>query len=544
MLRMDTRRRDRRKRVGRALALTLACALAVAAVASLAACREGGAVDAEAEEGGGAGAGQAQAQNQPVTTVTVMFNGSSVSDDTAVVAAVNSHLSEIGSGLAVRPIWGTWGDFNERATTALDTGDTNIDIYFTCSWTSNNYTLYAKKGAWVRLDDPGDNLLDRLGADMKAAVPFVLWKGFTVDGSDGNGIYAVPGYKDYAQLYTWDVNNTRLAELGIDIDSIPWDDGAFFDDRFADALKAAKEKYGESFFPLNVEAEPLARAVSNADADNTGLLYYYFDPKDPSKPESPVITSRYETEEYRRYLNKVREYYLAGYIDPRMANMQQANDAITAKQLAGEYLIGSRIYAFGYDKTASLERGIDNRFPPMSKAIVTTGSVQGSGYAVSVYSKNKEAAVRFLNLWYTDAKLATLLAYGLEGTQYTKNDDGTVVFDMDARNSFNPWRNGMGNIFILPPDESAGPTYWKEFEEYNAEGTATALIGFEFDTTPVRNQVAALANVRDEYIFALNAGAVDPDVKLPEFIDKLKANGIDEVVAECNRQVQEFLAAK
>ncbi|MDR1531870.1 MAG: ABC transporter substrate-binding protein [Clostridiales bacterium] len=476
----------------------------------------------------------------------MLFTGSSVSDDTASIAEVNKYLAEIGSGLAVKPIWGTWGDFDDKATNALDTGDTSIDIYFTASWSADNYTAYAKKGAWVRLDDPANNLLEQYGADMKAAVPQVLWDGFTIGGSEGRGIYAVPGYKDYAQMYTWDVNNTRLAELGAELgitfDDIPWSAELFFAPEFAAALQMAKDKYGPDFYPLWLEAEPAARSICSTDADPTGLLYYGFDPQDPRKPEKPVIQSRYDTEIYKRYLEKVREYYLAGYINPVLSNQQQANDALTAARQSGEYLISTMTYAYGYDKTVSLERGIDARFPPISQAIVSTGSVQGSGYAVSVYSQNKEAAVKFLNLWYTDSKLAALLAYGVEGTQYVSNPDGTIVFNTDERNAYLPWRNGMGNIFILPPEESAGVNYWNEFKSYNEAGVPTALLGFEFDTEPVKNQIAALSNVRDEYIFSLNTGAVDPAEKLPEFQEKLKANGIDEVIAEINSQLEAFFA--
>ncbi|MDR2649287.1 MAG: ABC transporter substrate-binding protein [Clostridiales bacterium] len=480
----------------------------------------------------------------PPVTVTVLFEGSNVSDDTAVVEAINARLAELNSGIVFRPIWGTWGDFDSKATTALDTGDSSIDVFFTCSWTSNNYVKYAKNGLYARLDDPENNLLEQYGAGMKAAVPDLLWNGFIVDGGSGAGIYGVPGYKDYAQLYAWDVNNTRLGELGVNYDSIPWAQGGqvFYTQQFADAMETAKKKYGDSFYPLLIEAEVLPRMIAGTDSDPTQLLYFGYDPTDPRKPEKPVVTSRYDNPEYEKYLNKAREYYQAGYVDPAMSNAQQANDARNAAMTAGNYLFNSQTYAYGYDQTASAERGIDAKFPPIGKAIVSTGSVQGAGYAVSVYSKNQDAAVKFLNLWYTDSQLATLLAYGLEGTHYTKNSDSTVTFDADARQSYLPWRNGMGNIFILPPEDSAGSNYWNEFKAYNEEGVGVALLGFTFDTDPVKNQVAALLTVRDQYVASLHTGAVDPATVLPEFKNKLKANGIDDVVAECNRQIDAFFA--
>jgi len=480
----------------------------------------------------------------PPATVTVFFIGSTVSDDRHVVEAANARLKELGTNITFNPIWGTWGDFETRAVTALDTGDTNIDIIFTCSWTQNNYVQYAKVGAYQRLDDPNDNLLEQYGRDIKAAVPDLLWDAFTVEGNVGMGIYGFPGYKDYAQMYTWDVNNTLLSELGFDFNSFEWNSETFFSPEFAQALAKAKEEKGASFYPLNFEAETFARHISNGDADPTQLLYLGFDPKNPTLPANPVIESRFDTDVYARYMDKIREFYVAGYIDPRMSNREQAQDAFVAARDTAEYLFSSVTYAYGWDIQASRERGIDARFPAMSSAIVSTGSAQGAGYALSAYSQNKPQAVQFMNLWYTDPELATILAYGIEGIEYIKNADGTVTFDNDARMAFNPWRNGMGNIFILPPEDAMGPNYWNEFKAYNEAGVGTALLGFTFDPEPVRNELATLTNALHEFQFPILSGAIDPAQNLPELKSRLDANGAGKVVDEYNKQVQAFLSAK
>ena len=51
-------------------------------------------------------------------TITIMFHGSNVSDDTAVLEKVNEYIADkVGAKLEV--IWGTWGDFDEKAVKAL-----------------------------------------------------------------------------------------------------------------------------------------------------------------------------------------------------------------------------------------------------------------------------------------------------------------------------------------------------------------------------------------------------------------------------------------
>ena len=146
---------------------------------------------------------------EDLPTITIMFHGSNVTDDTAVLEAVNDYIADkVGAKLEV--VWGTWGDFDEKAVNALLSGDTGIDMVFTCSWSSDEYNKYARDGYFVKLDD----LIAEYGADLVAALPESLMQAATVEGAEGVGIYAVNGFKDTATQNTWDVNVTLLNELG------------------------------------------------------------------------------------------------------------------------------------------------------------------------------------------------------------------------------------------------------------------------------------------------------------------------------------------
>ena len=60
--------------------------------------------------------------------------------------------------MTLEPIWGTWGDFDTNAVLSLYVGE-NVDLYFTCSWSANEYNQFSREGYYVRLDDPENNLL-------------------------------------------------------------------------------------------------------------------------------------------------------------------------------------------------------------------------------------------------------------------------------------------------------------------------------------------------------------------------------------------------
>ena len=177
-------------------------------------------------------------------TIKWYLEGSNVSDDADVMAEVNDYLGEK-LNMTLEPIWGTWGDFDEGASLSLQSGD-DIDIYFTCSWTTNEYSKYAKDGYYVRLDDPDNNLLEKYAPDLLGMIPDVLVEGANVDGASGFGVYAVPGYKDIANQYCWDVNVTLLEKYGYTIDDIK--NRSFYE--FGDILETVKQGEGASFFPL------------------------------------------------------------------------------------------------------------------------------------------------------------------------------------------------------------------------------------------------------------------------------------------------------
>lgn len=495
-----------------------------------------GSTDTGSGDTGSADSGAQTSDLDPVT-LTWYLHGSNVSNDADVMAEVNAYLQEK-LNVTLKPIWGTWGDFDTGATMALQGGD-DVDIYFTCSWSADEYNKFAKDGYWVRLDDPDNNLIQQYASDIWNKLPQALRDGATITGADGNGVYAIPGWKDYATQNCWDVNVPLLEKYGYTVDDIANTD--FYG--FGEILETVKQGEGADFYPLLVEGAVLERMVTNSiivtgDSGSVNLMSYYIDPTDVTKPGEAgnVIQNKFATPEYEKFVKKVREYYLAGYIDPAMANANTANDTRTAKQLEGAYLIGTQSYSMGYEVQASAERGFEVAMVPCTPAYVDTTAAQGAMMAVSTSSKNPERAVMFLNLLNTDPYLMTMLEYGIEGVHYNMNDIGEIVFT-DARGDYSPWTNGMGNVTQLPPLEGQGANFQQEFINYYAQASGIPILGYTFDPTNVETEMGALANAAGQYALPLSVGFVDPDEQLPAFLQALEDNGIQKVIDEANAQL-------
>ena len=477
-------------------------------------------------------------------TLKMYFHGSNVTDDSEVLEHVNAYLADK-INVTLEPIWGTWGDFDQNSVLSLQGGD-DVDIYFTCSWSADEYNKFARDGYWVRLDDPENNLVEKYAPDLWATLPEELTNGATINGSDGYGVYAVPGYKDMATQNCWDVNVPLLEKYGYTVDDVKNMD--YYS--MGDMLKTVKEGEGDSFYPLLVEGAVLERMVDNSiivtgDSGTGNFMSYYMDPTDVSKAGAygNKIINKFATDEFKKFADQTREYYLAGYIDPACGNANQANDTRTAKQLTGEYLIGTQSYSMGYELQASQERGFEVAMVPCTEPYVDTTSSQGAMMAVSTASKNPERAMMFLNLLNTDPTLMTLLNYGVEGTHYTVDDDGCVEFTA-KRDDYQPWTNGVGNVTILPPTVDQGVGFWDDFKGYYDTAKQIPILGYAYDGTECETQMGAVSNVVAEYMLALCTGTVDPEEKLPEFLSKLEENGVNEIIDDANTQLDEFMTEK
>ena len=470
-----------------------------------------------------------------------MFHGSNVSDDSAVLAAVNEYIADkVGAKLEV--IWGTWGDFDDKATNALMSGDSDVDMVFTCSWSADEYNTYAKKGYFLKLDD----LIAEYGADLVAALPKSLMDAATIEGAEGMGIYAVNGYKDFATQNTWDVNVTLLEELGYNVEDVM----AMTFSELGELFAKAKEVKGDSFYPFVVEPMVLERMVTDSiivagDSGSVNLLSLYLNPEDVSAegPYGTKLLNKFATPEYQAFVEQMHAWYELGYIDPALAVAETSNDRRTALQLSSDYLIGTQSYALGYEYTAAAERGIEVAMLPCTDPYVDTTASQGAMVAISTASNYPVESFKFLALLNSDPYLMTLLNYGVEGIHYNKNADGLVEFT-DARATYTPWTNGMGNVTLLPDTAAEGAGFREEFKAYYASAKGIPALGFIFDNSEVSNEMAALANVAAQYALALDCGAVDPATALPEFLAALDAAGMQTYLDAANAQLDAFMALK
>ena len=80
------------------------------------------------------------------------------------------------------------------------------------------------------------------------------------------------------------------------------------------------------------------------------------------------------------------------------------------------------------------------------------------------------------------------------------------------------------------------------------EGDKTAevspMTGFIFDSDLVKTQIANCSSIIDEMLPALCSGSLDPEKKVPEFLDILESAGVNDIIAEKQAQIDAWNASK
>lgn len=462
---------------------------------------------------------------QEVVELTWYQVGDAQKDAQLVLDEVNKYTTEkIGVKLNIINVG--WGDYNQKMQVVINTGD-KWDLCFTCSWT-NDYLQNAQKGAFLELDD----LLTKEGKEMYDTIDPRFWEAAKVGGKT----YGVPSEKEIGNMPMWVFNKELVEKYDIPYTEIetledlePW-------------LATIKENEPD-VVPLYLTRDYTAPTYMDKIQDPVGIEYGDAELK---------VQNVFQTEKMLSTLDTMRKYYQAGYInkDAATASDDKSIKRFVTKGDGQPYaeLIWSK--DLGYEVVAT----------PIMETQITNASARGALTAVNKNSDHPEKAVELLNLINTDAYLRNLLNYGIEGTHWTKVEvdpeeakaaegkpyvyDCKVKLDPERSKDYSVpyWvQGGLFNTYVL---ENEPIDKWAIFKEFNDSSEEAPSFGFDFDLTPVSTQVAGFRNVLDEFGKSLYTGSVDPAEYLPQLQKKLDATGVQDVIDEMQKQIDEWKAAK
>lgn len=342
-----------------------------------------------------------------------------------------------------------------------------------------------------------------------------------LEGCKVNGVlYGLPPTKEYGVEYGAVMRKDLVDKYGIDTAAIKsWED---FGDVFAVIRENEPDIYPlVSFDSATSISEMILGSEYDLLQDKMGVVKL--------DDAQATVTNLFETPEYEAALKLVRDWYEAGYIYQDITTTQETGSSLMAAGKAFAWLANMKP---GYAEQESKNSGVELVQVNISDAIACTQDVAALQMGIARNCGNVEKTLEFLNLLYTDPELMNLLANGIEGTHYEVKEGGKIGLPEGVTDSgyvFNHWE--IGNNFITHLWENDVDDLWTITAEFNENTNKSPAFGLSFDLNEVSTEVAAVNSIMSQYRMVLENGTVEPDAMLAEFREKLKAAGIDEIVA-------------
>jgi putative aldouronate transport system substrate-binding protein len=456
----------------------------------------------------------------PAVTLKMFTVGTSQKDTQRITDAVDKYLQS--KNINIKLDWQILGygsdTYGDKINNILATGQ-DADIVFTCNWiadykTNAQHNYYLDLSSYLS-DAKNKDLVDLIGKDF-------------LDASKINGKnYALPTNKEKAHDWGIIAQTSMLTKYGIDPTKVKSlaDLEPYFDKIKADGITP--------LVTVNMDSPYHMLDWDVIVGDNTpGALY-------PDNRDSKIIDQFTAPESVALY-KQMKTYRAKGWI---AADASTQKDEETSMK-TGKYFCGIWSLKPGKDKEESQSLGIGLTQMTVTSPIMSNRETTGAMLAVPVASKHQAEALQFIKLLYTDKTLINLMNFGEEKTDYTKVSDNVIKINTNATFQLaSGWIFGnQFNNFLL---QTESPTKWDDFVAFNTSATKEKSLGFMFDTTPVKSQVAVLQPTVDKHYKALLNGAVsNVDTEVAAFSKELKADGVDAVITEMQKQYDAFLAAK
>lgn len=423
---------------------------------------------------------------------------------------------------------------NDQLQTSIQSGEV-YDIYFTCSW-YNNTSECISQGLFLDVAEAVKTVTPGLYASMTQDV----WDLAT---SPDGAIYAIPVKKDYAAMNFITYPSEKAAELGFEIpDKISaWGELTPF-------LEAWKATLPENEYPVWIGGSARGVETSFDFINRTALIgCVYGTTKVCTVFEDPEVMERYRT---------LADWYKKGLINPDAPQITETSIDSSKERI-------DMVQAWpGYDYSVS--NGYPTVMTCYSGPNLNVDGVQGSMNALSITLEDdtarRDACLKYLELCYTNKLFNDTMRYGVQGYHWDyvteeQNPDcaGGVLRTQVGKDNYSPWGFSQPSYFTTSiavsqeqVDGTAKAPVMNQYDLYYAaiesDAKASAMGAFVWDSSAWTSQLAEITAIKDEYYSDFATGARSIDDVYDEFIAKMNAAGLQEMIADAQAQLDAFLA--
>ncbi len=467
-------------------------------------------------------------------------NGTVPKDLEMVQDAINEiTIPEIHTEVALETV--EIGSYAQQMNLKMSSGE-QLDCMLTFPGGSAAFASVTSQGVFMPLDE----LLDEYGQELKATVGDDILKATAYGGE----ICGIPAYYDVAESVIWYMRKDLLEKYGLT--------------QQAQSVKSFEDM--EAVLTVIAENEPSISPITNpyiGGAIITTSDYYFLDGFDqPTRfdrlgdntlqfavvdvdNDPETVLNAYASDEYMETIKIVRDWYNKGLVYKDASITQEGGSALMkAGTVFSYFTVGNPTQLATVESAA----GYDLVQVEIAPVTLSAMSFKNFVWGITQNSAEPEAAMKFLNMLYTDERIVILLNYGIEDVHYVDNGDGTISFPEGVTQentgyyTFTYWF--FGNGFIRKVWEGNDPNLLAEREQVLKETPTSPLMDFSFDGSEYSMETTQITNVINQYRPGIESGTVDSKTEIPKFLEALSAAGGDKYLAAYQEQLDAYYAEK
>jgi putative aldouronate transport system substrate-binding protein len=481
------------------------------------------------------GDSQRRTGDSGLVTVKYLMPGDAPKFYDEVMQTVNTKLGR-DKGINIEVVYIPWDVWQQRVNLMLSTGE-EFDLYHIMQ-DQVQMANYAAMGGLTDIT----GYIDQHGQNIKKVINPGAFDAMKIEGR----IYGIPAL--WAELSAGGIFVVRkdiLDRFSLPMPKTPYE--------LLDAAEKAAARWdgsGKLYMPLRGAA-----AVNPVSAETYALHRTYdtypFNILDciAKITADKRVSSWIESEEFKKDAQWFRTAYTKGLINPDILTIQMEQDNQLRASGNWLFLSGTTCYYKEVKRNNNPDLKPEDFFALQFNPEKTTYwySAVKNLNGVSSTSRHPDAAVKFFDWLYASQDNYSLFMYGRQGIDYTLTPDGRlrdVIKDDIGTVNYTQADWMLGNIQYLKPDSSISKIELDWL--YTLDPKSQFFIGsdFSFNSSSVE---AEWANVQTEIaavIAPIYLGVQDYASAFPAALSRLKAAGLDRVLAEYRRQFEAHLASK
>lgn len=485
-----------------------------------------------AEGGSTAESGEMSTDTSEHMDLTMYLIGDRTPDFDEVYGKINEILEEkLNCSLNVEFM--SWGEHDKKYS-LLFSSQEDFDLIFTASsWC--HYEQTVALGGFAPLSE---EFIQTYAPDIWKVVPEMAWNQAEIDGQ----IYMVPNYQNEFGQDVMAVRGDLMQKYGFDDITSYEELIEFYKACAADGMYASQGGPWYQYYQ--------SKGLANTGGAPKGGELVLYNTQDPEDLDFTYIA---EWDGFKEYCEQMKELADAGCWSADVLNAQDERQTgfLNGNTAGMIWNLGS---CRNFAKQANEEHADWNAtiVDPISSQPKKVYSYINNGMAINASSEKKERAMMVLNEFYTNPDVYDLAMLGIEGKHWEAvGEDQYKEIDESGYGVSNNCNWGWNNADIQRTEYIENRTalddkYDEMLATFNDNMKAEHVYdGFNFDSTNVSTQFAAVEAALGNYYEPLTNGLVDDvDQSIEDMKAALETAGIQDILDEMKRQAAEYAESR